>query len=132
MLSPRMDLIDPHLKSELQSSMRDMMDDAEQKVSITYSSLTSIAYNTDTGKSTRTETDDTVNAIRHIVTASELQAGDGSPYQAGDRIYVVDAADLTNTPNAEDRITDAGETLQVTRVEGDVLEHLYTIIAVVV
>jgi len=128
MNNPRLNVLDNFLKEELRSSLRDIIDDSEMKVEITFKNLTASAFDTDTGVTTRTETSDTVNAIARTVSERDIDDYPGQ-YQEGDRIYLIDQADLTNAPTTQDRVTEGSVTREVVRVADEPLDFIYEVLA---
>lgn len=126
MTTPRADLLTPFEKGEILASIQDVLDDAQLKVSLTYSRLSSLAYNVETGVVTRTAQADTVNAFRRFVTVQEV-ARSGGLLHVGDREYLIEVADLTLTPTTQDRITEGTETLEVVSWQADPLGHFYQV-----
>lgn len=130
MQPPRSDALSAFERQELLGSLRDVLDDAQVRIQITYTALTSESYNAETGVQTRTETSDAnVNAIRRIVDVREA-AESGGELEIGDRIYLVDKADLTpSAPKTTDRITDGADVLEVRRWKEDPFEIMLEVTA---
>ena len=112
--------------SELLSTIKDVLDDSDILTSITLKNLTSQTVNIETGAIVRTSTDDTVNAIRRIVSAEEV-AQAGGALELDDRVYIVEQADLTNDPQTVDRIVEGTEVLGVIKFEADPLNQVWQI-----
>ena len=112
--------------SELLATIQDVLDDSDLLTSITLKSLTSQTVNVETGGVVRTSTDDTVNALRRVVSAEEV-AQAGGALELDDRIYIVEQADLTNTMQTVDRIVEGTEVLGVIKFEADPLNQVWQI-----
>jgi hypothetical protein len=112
--------------SELLATIQDVLDDSDLLTSITLKNLTSQTVDVETGVVTRTSTDDTVNALRRIVSAEEV-AQAGGALELDDRVYIVEQADLTNDPQTVDRIVEGTEVLSVFNVEADPLDQVWQI-----
>ena len=105
---------------------QDLLDDSDILTEITLKNLTSQTVNVETGAVVRTSTDDTVNALRRIVSADEV-AQAGGALELDDRVYIVEQADLTNDVQTVDRIVEGTEVLGVIKFEADPLNHVWQI-----
>ena len=112
--------------TEILATIKDVLDDSDILTEITLKNLTSQTVNVETGAVVRTSTDDTVNAIRRIVSAEEV-AQAGGALELDDRVYIVEQADLTNDPQTVDRIVEGTEVLGVIKVESDPLNQVWQI-----
>ena len=131
MQSPRADALTAFEKSELLSSVRDILDDEQVRVSITYAIPTVLDgtnYVIATGLQARNETSATINAARRVVSVAEAVES-GGKLQVGDRLYVIDQADLSLTPTTNDRITESSIVYEVIRWQEDPLDMLYIVTA---
>lgn len=130
MQTPRVNALDAFEKTELLSTLRDVVDDPEVRAQIDYVSMTGQAtVDLEAGTQTRAEaTDSDVNAIRGFVGTDQVDRS-GGRLEIGDRIYLIDQADLTNEPTTNDRIVDGSVTLEVVAWRSDPLELAYLITA---
>ena len=126
--APRMNPLTSLQSERLQNTVRDLLDDSDLLVSITLKSLTSQAVNVETGVVTRTSTDDTVNALRRLVTAEEVKVAAGQ-LEPNDRVYLIDQADVTNDLQTVDRIVEGTEVLGVIKFAEDPLRWTWQIFA---
>lgn len=126
MRAPSIDPLTPFEKSTLQADARAILDDAQVKVEVTLTGLSSVDYDADTGTHSRTTpTAETVNAVRKIVGPRE--AAGSAVLEVGDRIYLVDQADVTASVDSYMRVTDGSDKLEIQAVDEDVLGMLYRI-----
>ena len=128
MKAPRSDPLDPFEKGELLATGLDLIDAAEIRTSITLKSLTSQTVNLETGVVARTSTDDTLNALRRTVDVREAEQSRGK-LQLGDRVYLIEQADLTGELQAVDRLVDGTDVFEVVRWEEDPLGSFYILTA---
>lgn len=112
--------------TELLATVKDILDDSDILTSITLKNLISQTVDVETGAVVRTSTDDTVNAIRRIVSAEEV-AQAGGALELDDRVYIVEQADLTNDPQTVDRIVEGTDVLGVIKFEADPLNQVWQI-----
>lgn len=112
--------------TEILATVQDLLDDSDILTEITLKNLTSQTVNVETGAVVRTSTDDTVNALRRIVSADEV-AQAGGALELDDRVYIVEQADLTNDVQTVDRIVEGTEVLSVIKFEADPLNHVWQI-----
>ena len=112
--------------SELLATIQDVLDDSDILTSIKLKNLTSQTVNVETGAVVRTSTDDTVNALRRVVSAEEV-AQAGGALELDDRVYIVEQAGLTNDPQTVDRIVEGTEVLGVIKFEADPLNQVWQI-----
>ena len=112
--------------TELLATVKDILDGTDILTLIKLKNLTSQTVNVETGAVVRTSTDDTVNALRRIVSAEEV-AQAGGALELDDRVYIVEQADLTNDPQTVDRIVEGTEVLGVINVEADPLNQVWQI-----
>lgn len=113
----------------LQADTRTLIDDGELSVEVTYKhygGLTSIDL--ESGAPTESESTDTVNAIRRIVT-EERAARSGGTLQTGDRMYLIDKGDLSSAPHDEELITEGSTDYKIVRWGADQLNHFWLITA---
>lgn len=128
MRTPRPDFLTAFEKTDIAADLAAMTDDEQIGISITYKSFTSQVVDVEAGTSVRTETEDDIDAIRHIVTVHEVERS-GGKLQMGDRIYTVVASELTNTPKTIDRITEDSVTYEVVDWDTDALDLSFQIVA---
>lgn len=128
MQMPRADVLNPFEADELLASARDLLDDAQTRTQITLSGTTSVSVDLEAGTYTPTDSDDTVNALRRTVDAREAEDSAGG-LQIGDRIYLIDQADLTGELQTIDEVVDGTDRLSVIRWETDPLDWLYILTA---
>lgn len=126
MQAPRADFLNAFEKTTLLESAQDLLDDTDVRTAITLKGQTSTSVNLETGIVTPTVTSDAVNAIRRTIEAGEAEASRGR-LQEGDRVYLVEQADLTAELQAIDRIVDGTDLLEVIRWTEDVLGWCYLI-----
>ena len=122
----RADPLNAFQVSRLLEFTQDLLDDSDILTSITLKNLTSQTVDIETGGVVRTSTDDTVNALRRIVSAEEV-AQAGGALELDDRVYIVEQADLTNTIQTVDRIVEGTDVLGVIKFEADPLNHVWQI-----
>lgn len=127
MKAPRLDALTRIEKDELAASIRDVIDDAHVRVSVSYVGASAVSVNIETGVVTRTESTDAVNAVRGQISQAEIDRSGGKLMQ-GDRRYLIDQADLTAAPTQIDRITD-GQTYEVIGWDEDPLGVYYVFTA---
>jgi hypothetical protein len=119
-------------KEKIQQTIRDMIDDSELLVEITLKSLTSQTVNLGTGAVTRTSDDDTINALRRLVTAEEVKNA-GGQLEPEDRVYWFDQADITKSYlQTVDRIVEGTDVLGVIMFAADPLGHTWQMIGRIV
>jgi len=131
MRAPRADPLTAFEKSELLASVRDIIDDEQVRVSITYAIPTVLDgtnYVVATGLQARNPTTAIINAPRRVVSVTEAAAS-GGKLQIGDRLYVIDQADLSATPTTNDRITESSVVYAVVRYTQDPLDMIYVVTA---
>ena len=127
--APRSDPFTNFQSEDFLATVRDMVDDSELLTEITLKSLTSQSTDIETGKNTRTSDDDTVNALRRLVSAAEAEWS-GGQLEPNDRVYLVDQADLTKDElQTVDRIVEGTDVLGVIRFSADPLKWMWMIIA---
>lgn len=126
MQNPRSDPLTTFQATELLATVKDILDDSDILTSITLKNLTSQTVDVETGAVVRTSTDDTVNALRRVVSAEEV-AQAGGALELDDRVYIVEQAGLTNDPQTVDRIVEGTEVLGVIKFEADPLNQVWQI-----
>ena len=127
MQAPRIDALSAFEKDEILATARDLLDDPQIRTSVTYRAMGAASYNVNTGVQARNDTSTSINAISRLVTAEEVARGGGT-LQAGDRMYLVDAADISE-PNKSDEIDDGDQVWTVRQWKIDALGHFYHITA---
>ena len=115
-------------KAVMLSSAQALFDDPEIRTSITLKGLTSTSLDWEVGTQTRVSTDDVVNALRRTVSAGEVTAS-GVTLQQGDRVYLIEQADISGELQAVDRIVDGSDVLSVVDWGSDPLGMFYMIAA---
>ena len=127
MQAPRIDALSAFEKDEILATARDLIDDPEVRTSVTYRAMGTASYDVDAGVQARDDPSTSINAVSRLVTAEEVARGGGT-LQTGDRIYLVDAADISE-PKKSDEIDDGGQVWTVRRWKIDPLGHFYHITA---
>ena len=126
---PSGDVLSVYEKAAILACIREGIDDAQMKVAITYSLLTSTSLDFDTGALTRTETDLSLNALRRIMTEKEVSIAPEF-LQVGDREYLLDFADFSGSiPSKNDQITDGTDVLGIIMWQADPLDLVYRVVA---
>ena len=128
MQSPRADVLNAFEKAELLATGLDLLDDEEVRTLITLKSLASQTVNLEAGTVARSTVEDTVNAIRRTVEASEAEASGGN-LQVGDRVYLIEQNDLSAELQTVDRIADGEDVLEVVGWTADPLNWFYSVVA---
>lgn len=127
--APRSDPFTNFQSQDFLATVRAMVDDGELNVEITLKSLTSQSTDIETGFNTRTSDDDTVNALRRLITAAEAEWS-GGQLEPNDRVYMFDQADLTKDYlQTVDRIVEGTEVLSVIKITEDPLRWMWMVIA---
>ena len=127
MNSVQLDGLNAHQKSAIEDGIDNIIADTQYRASISYKFLTGTSYAVETGIQTRTETTDSVSAVRRVVSIEDASRSGGF-LQVGDRIYLIRQSDLSLTPTKNDQITDS-DAYEVIKVEGNILSTFWEITA---
>lgn len=112
MQAPRVDTLTAFEASQIGDFVEDLTGDSTLNVSITYDAHTSRAINTESGKITDTEENESITVLRAHVSERAVTAS-GGMLKMGDRWYLIDADDLSQEPTTSDAITDGSDQLEV-------------------
>lgn len=127
MKPPRIDALTTFEKNELRAATKDLVDDADTRVQVTFERHQSTSVDLDTGATGETTTDDaTVNAMRAIIGIEEVQRS-GGRLEVGDRRYLIDQEDLGEAPSIYDSVLEGSTRLQVLQARSDPLDILWLV-----
>lgn len=128
MQTPRPDVLPTFQKNNVEATLRQLIEDTDIAVTITYLRLQSQTMDVEAGLPTRTEDSDSLSALFHDVTVDEVERS-GGKLQMGDRIYQFMVDDITLVPTTSDRITQGSVTREVVDWEKDTFALSYLITA---
>ena len=109
MNTPTLDFLTAAENTQIATDVAALLDDTQVSVAVTYNSFQSRTFNAAAGTTTPAWTAFSIRAIRNTLGARELAAGQGV-YQAGDLVFVLDRAEMTNTPSVDDQIVLGSDT----------------------
>lgn len=124
----RMDYLTTYERGRISADVRDLLDDADLSVAITYKRFVSRVLTPSTGQYTTTYTNLGIRAIRNELSAKEVVAGAGQ-YQMGDVHYMIAVADQSQAPSREDRIVEGSDTFEVRAWYADPLKAVWDVVA---